>query len=61
LVIADVIHDIESTAYTLASDKDKAIEIIHNEWENILKYIESGKEKDLFKQLEKSTEVFISY
>ena len=57
MVIADVIHDIESTAYTLASDKDKAIEIIHNEWENILKYIESGKEKDLFKQLEKSTEV----
>jgi predicted CoA-substrate-specific enzyme activase len=57
LVIADVIHDIESTAYTLASDKDKAIEIIHNEWKNILKFIEAGKEKQLFKQLEKSADV----
>ncbi len=55
VVIADSIHDIESAIITLAVDKESALEILSKEWGKTLKAIESGNEKDLFKELEKSS------
>jgi len=58
MMIADVIHDIESVVLTLAKDKEKGLEIIETEWEKIINSIESGKTKNIYSQLEKSAKTF---
>jgi predicted CoA-substrate-specific enzyme activase len=57
VVISDAIHDIESAIITLSVDKISALEILHREWNILLKAIEAGNEKLLFLQLEKSASV----
>ncbi len=54
MMIADVIHDIENVIFTLAKDKEEAIQILNNEWSQILNTFEEGKIKNIFYQLEKS-------
>lgn len=57
IVITDVIHDIESSLTTLAKDKSSALEILNIEWKNIVNSIESGSQKEIFVQIERSSEV----
>jgi len=51
LVIADIIHDIESCILTLAEEREKALEILHIEWEKIIRSIEKGSQKEIFEKL----------
>lgn len=58
MMIADVIHDIESVILAIAKDKETGLEIIEAEWEKIIKSIETGITKNIYLQLEKSAKVF---
>ena len=58
MMLADVIHDIESVVLTLAKDKKTGLEIIEAEWEKIIKTIETGINKNIYSQLEKSAKAF---
>jgi predicted CoA-substrate-specific enzyme activase len=58
IVVTDVLHDIESSLVALAKDKDIALKILNEEWEKIVQSIETGSKKEIFFQLEKSSEVF---
>ncbi len=57
LLIADVIHDIESAIKAVGIEKEKSIEILEAEWKKIVKSLESGKNDDIFEQLEKTAEI----
>lgn len=54
LLVSDVIHDIESTILSLAYDKEASIGLLSKEWDEILKVIEKGNQKELFNQLERT-------
>lgn len=54
LLIADVIHDIESAIYAIAIDKEKSLEILEKEWQKIIGSFETGENNEIFNQLEKS-------
>ncbi len=58
MMIADVIHDIESVVLALAKDVRTGVEIIEAEWQKIIESIETGKTKNIYSQLEKSAKVF---
>ncbi|MCX7832682.1 MAG: acyl-CoA dehydratase activase [Ignavibacteria bacterium] len=60
LVISDVIHDIECSILSLAYDKENSIKLLNSEWDEILKVIEKGNQKELFNQLEKSASILSS-
>ncbi len=52
IMLADVIHDIESSIMTLAVNREKALQVLENEWQKILLNLERGDRKGLYKQLE---------
>ena len=55
LVIADIIHDIESCILTLAEEREKAMGILNIEWEKIVNSIEKGSQKEIFEQLRETS------
>jgi predicted CoA-substrate-specific enzyme activase len=58
IMLADVIHDIESSLMTLAVKKEKALQVLEAEWQKMLLKLEAGDKKELYKQLELSAEEF---
>ena len=54
IMLADVIHDIESSIMTLAVDREKGLQVLENEWKKILQELEAGDKKSLYAQLEQS-------
>lgn len=57
LVIADVIHDIESVINAIAADKEKSLAILNEEWMKIVNSLEQGHQNSIFVQLEKSSRI----
>ena len=58
IMLADVIHDIESSLMTLAVEKEKALQVLEEEWQKMILKLEAGDKKELYKQLELSAEEF---
>ncbi|HPS66158.1 MAG TPA: hypothetical protein PK447_11350, partial [Ignavibacteria bacterium] len=56
LTIADVYHDIESAAMTLASDRKSAMDILKSEWDNICDAIATGDDNIIFRRLQLSAD-----
>jgi predicted nucleotide-binding protein (sugar kinase/HSP70/actin superfamily) len=56
IMLADVIHEIESSIMTLAVDREKGLQVLENEWQKILRKLEKGDRKALYAQLEQSAE-----
>jgi len=56
LTIADVYHDIESAAMTLASDRKSAMDILKSEWDNICDAIATGDDNIIFRRLQFSAD-----
>jgi len=54
LVIADVIHDIESVIRAIGINKSESLELLDREWQKIIESLENGKQDAVFAQLEKS-------
>lgn len=54
IMLADVIHDIESSIVTLAVNKDEALQVLENEWAKIIRKLEQSDRKTLYEQLEQS-------
>lgn len=52
LMIADVVHDIESVIQTLAVDKNYALQLLETCWSRVINSLESGSNKEIFKSLE---------
>lgn len=57
LVIADVVHDIESAIEAIGVDKEGSLDLLNAEWKKIAKSLETGNNSEVFKQLEKSCRV----
>lgn len=57
LVIADVIHDIESVINAIAINKKESLEILNTEWQKIVGSLENGRQDSIFSQIEKSSNV----
>jgi predicted CoA-substrate-specific enzyme activase len=57
LMIADVVHDIESAIKAIGVNKNESLKILNDEWNNIIKSLESGMHSEIFVQLEKSCKV----
>jgi predicted CoA-substrate-specific enzyme activase len=57
LMIADVVHDIESAIKAIGVNKTESLKILNDEWNNIIKSLESGVHDEIFIQLEKSCRV----
>jgi predicted nucleotide-binding protein (sugar kinase/HSP70/actin superfamily) len=53
IVIADIIHDIESVLMTLAKEKEPALRLLNTEWEKIIRKLERGDRKEIYSALEK--------
>lgn len=58
IMLADVIHDIESSLMTLAVEKEKSLQVLETEWQKMLLKLEQGDKKELYKQLELSAVEF---
>ncbi len=52
LLIADIVHDIESVLMALASDRVSAIKTLETEWKKVLYKLESGDNKQIYSKLE---------
>ena len=52
IVIADLVHDIESVIMTLAADRDWALEFLNNEWNKIIRKLEKGDRNEIYDELE---------
>jgi predicted CoA-substrate-specific enzyme activase len=55
LVIADVVHDIESAIEAIGINKKESLELLNAEWLNIVKSLESGDNNEIFRQIENSS------
>ncbi|RPI15167.1 MAG: activase [Ignavibacteriae bacterium] len=56
LLIADVVHDIESVILALAENKESAQNILNDEWEKLKYKIETGNNKQIYLRLEQFAE-----
>lgn len=52
IVIADIVHDIESVLMTLADDKESALHLLDTEWDKIIRKLECGDKKEIYRALE---------
>ena len=57
LVIADVVHDIESAIEAIGIDKKESLDLVNTEWKKIVKSLETGNNNEVFSRLEKSCKV----
>lgn len=55
LVIADVVHDIESVINALAIDKEQSLELLNREWKKIVEALENGNQEKIFRCIENSS------
>jgi predicted nucleotide-binding protein (sugar kinase/HSP70/actin superfamily) len=57
LVIADVIHDIESAINAIGINKKESLDLLNSEWEKIADSLESGDNNEIFNCIAKSAKV----
>jgi predicted CoA-substrate-specific enzyme activase len=51
LMIADVVHDIESVIQTLAVDRHSALQLLEAGWDRMINSLERGDNKEIFRML----------
>lgn len=56
LMIADVVHDIESVIQAIGIDTEQSVQLLNSEWEKVIQSLESGEQKSIYTQLEKFAE-----
>jgi predicted CoA-substrate-specific enzyme activase len=57
LVIADVVHDIESAVSAIGINKKESLDLLNSEWKKITESLETGDNNEIFNSVEKSAKV----